>query len=174
MFQRVLGADIHEQEIAIRDGERFALNWQHSSIESTDTNARVRPVDSAGESASLRFGKSRALSDFYYIASPRRAPAPNEIEIQIAATGLNFKDLLKATGRIEPQATEGTYFKDSIGLECSGTVSRIGNKVSRFKPGDRVCAFPATDAFATYAIAMRIRLFPRTLVLNKGAVSLRG
>lgn len=55
----------------------------------------------------------------------------NEIEIQVKAVGLNFRDVLIALGQ-DP----ARY----LGIECSGIVIKVGEKAAaKFKSGDRVC-----------------------------------
>ncbi len=55
----------------------------------------------------------------------------HEIEIDIRASGLNFKDVILALGQLA-----GNH----LGQECSGIITRLGRKVDGFQPGDRVCA----------------------------------
>ncbi|KAM9979174.1 hypothetical protein ACTFIZ_000506 [Dictyostelium cf. discoideum] len=64
----------------------------------------------------------------------------NEIEVQVLATGINFKDSLIFRNLVPPILInhEGDYGKPELGFECSGIVSRIGNKVKKFKVGDSV------------------------------------
>ncbi|CAG8955553.1 hypothetical protein HYFRA_00009507 [Hymenoscyphus fraxineus] len=58
----------------------------------------------------------------------------DEVEIDIHAAGLNFRDVLVALKIVEfPQL--------SLGWEGSGIVKRVGSKVTHLKPGDRVAAF---------------------------------
>ncbi|KAK9413400.1 hypothetical protein SUNI508_02599 [Seiridium unicorne] len=54
----------------------------------------------------------------------------DEIEIQVQAVGVNFRDL---------QVVLGRYGKE-VGCECAGIVTRIGINCDNFQPGDRVCA----------------------------------
>ncbi|EHK99373.1 putative Phthiocerol synthesis polyketide synthase type I PpsC [Glarea lozoyensis 74030] len=54
---------------------------------------------------------------------------PTEVEIQVKAVGVNFRDCLLALGRLDT----GVF-----GCECSGIVSRVGSECTTFKPGDRV------------------------------------
>ena len=67
--------------------------------------------------------------------------AADEIEIRVEASGVNFRDCLIALGRIPSK---------SFGFECSGSVSRIGHRVSHVKLGDRVCA-STPGTYQTYA-----------------------
>jgi NADPH:quinone reductase-like Zn-dependent oxidoreductase/acyl transferase domain-containing protein len=62
----------------------------------------------------------------------------DEVEIEVRATGMNFLDLMTALGRIP----------GSLGVECSGTVFKAGEK-SGFQVGDRVCGYVVLG-FANY------------------------
>jgi acyl transferase domain-containing protein/acyl carrier protein len=76
--------------------------------------------------------------------SERRSPGPGEIEIDVRAHGLNFRDVLNALGVFN---VEHLLF----GAECAGVVTRVGSEVRRFKQGDRVLAF-APFSMRSYAI----------------------
>jgi acyl transferase domain-containing protein/NADPH:quinone reductase-like Zn-dependent oxidoreductase/NAD(P)-dependent dehydrogenase (short-subunit alcohol dehydrogenase family)/aryl carrier-like protein len=72
------------------------------------------------------------LDKMYYIEMlPETAPlSPGEIEIEVRAVGLNFRDVLTALGQVN-----GNYF----GNECAGVINRMGPSTNnRFKVGDRV------------------------------------
>jgi acyl transferase domain-containing protein len=67
-----------------------------------------------------------------------------EVEIEIRAVGLNFRDLMIAMG-------EHTAY--SMGSEAAGIVSRVGSKVVDFAPGDRVvyiCGLDHVGCMHTY------------------------
>ena len=55
----------------------------------------------------------------------------DEVEIEVHAAGMNFKDLANAMGFVP--ANEHLF-----GLECTGIVTEIGKDVTTVKPGDRV------------------------------------
>jgi NADPH:quinone reductase-like Zn-dependent oxidoreductase len=70
-----------------------------------------------------------------------RAPlAPDEVEIQTHAIGINFQDALIALGQI----SDGP-----MGQECAGVVTRAGPD-TLFQPGDRV-VLAAGSTFRTFA-----------------------
>ncbi|KAL8912989.1 MAG: hypothetical protein Q9171_002120 [Xanthocarpia ochracea] len=64
-----------------------------------------------------------------------------QVEFQVMATGVNFKDLAIQLGMIPESA---------MGLEAAGVVTRVGSGVTRFKSGDRVFGFTYNGSFATY------------------------
>ncbi|GKZ35677.1 putative PKS/NRPS-like protein biosynthetic cluster [Aspergillus brasiliensis] len=74
------------------------------------------------------------------LPAPRSAGA-DEVEIKVACTGANFKDMVIAMGQVA---------SPYLGIECSGTVARVGAKVDSLQPGDRVCAM-CHGAYSTYA-----------------------
>ncbi|MER6721821.1 SDR family NAD(P)-dependent oxidoreductase [Streptomyces halstedii] len=65
----------------------------------------------------------------------RTPPGPGQIEIEVAAAGLNFSDVLKALDTYP--GAEGVV---PLGAECSGRVSAVGAGVTRLRTGDRVIA----------------------------------
>ncbi|KAK4693024.1 hypothetical protein P7C71_g4290, partial [Lecanoromycetidae sp. Uapishka_2] len=74
-----------------------------------------------------------------------------DIEIDVEAAGLNFKDVMIGLGQLP--------YHD-LGFECSGIVTKVGAKVENFIVGDRVCAM-AYGAFANtvrtpYALASKV------------------
>ena len=104
-------------------------------------------------------------------ASPAQS-GPDEVEIQVLASGLNFRDVLHALALlpghhehrpVDPRAA-------LIGSECSGKVVRVGDRVRDFKAGDEVVAL-ANGCMATHVIARQELTFPKpeTLSFEKAA-----
>src|SRR5439155_16077216 len=58
----------------------------------------------------------------------------------------------------------------AFGLECAGTIARVGPGVSRWAPGDRVIGF-APGSFARYTVtpASSIAPMPRGLIAEEAA-----
>ncbi|KAK4506626.1 hypothetical protein PRZ48_000358 [Zasmidium cellare] len=111
---------------ATKGGEAVPAKW----------SADGRPLDLCMGTSGLLDTFRFKDDDLYY--EPLR---PGEVEVQVMATGLNFKDTLLASGRIAGQA---------LGFEFSGVVSRTGPEVS-FQVGERVCGCTLTGAFKTFA-----------------------
>ena len=63
-------------------------------------------------------------------AEDRPALLANQVEIEVRAVGLNFRDVLIALGAY-PDAANAV-----MGSECAGIITRIGSDVTRFKVGD--------------------------------------
>ena len=108
--------------------------------------ARVQEFGS-GPPLTLSIGVPGLLDTFRFIEdhTPSSPLLVDEVEIKVHATGLNFKDLLQALGRVN-----GTKF----GNECSGVIHRAGAE-SGFQPGQRVC-LPVLGSFSTYVRAKAV------------------
>ncbi|MDF2446897.1 MAG: NAD(P)H-quinone oxidoreductase [Moraxellaceae bacterium] len=73
-------------------------------------------------------------------------PAAGEVRIRIHATAVNRADLLQRQGLYPPPAGASTI----LGLECAGLVDAVGDGVTRWRPGDAVCALLAGGGYAEY------------------------
>lgn len=82
-------------------------------------------------------------------ASPRKRPGEGEVEIEVAATGLNFRDVMWSLSLLPEDMLEHGFSGPSLGLECAGRVVRVGPGVRGLEVGDRVMAF-AASSFATH------------------------
>ena len=91
---------------------------------------------------------------------PTPAPEPTEVLVRVEATGVNRPDVLQRLGMHPPP--QGVT--DIPGLEIAGTVAAIGSAVTRWRPGDRVCALVAGGGYAEYCVAPE----PQCLPIPKG------
>lgn len=86
----------------------------------------------------------------------RPAIGDNEVLVKVAAAGLNRADLVQRAGKYPPPPGASPI----MGLECSGTVDTVGAKVTKWKPGDKVCALLAGGGYAEYAAIDEGSLLP--------------
>lgn len=88
----------------------------------------------------------------------RALPAPKrgEVLIKVAAAGVNRPDVLQRLGKypVPPGAS------DLPGLEVAGTVVAVGEGVTEWKVGDRVCALTPGGGYAEYCIAPAANCLP--------------
>lgn len=61
-----------------------------------------------------------------------------DVLVEVQAVSLNFRDVLVALGKYDSKQ----YPPFIAGSDMAGTVKQVGNKVSLFKPGDRVINAP--------------------------------
>ncbi len=93
---------------------------------------------------------------------PDPVPGPEEVLVDITTTALNRADLLQVMGLYpnpRPAAAE------IPGLEFSGVVASVGERVTQWKPGDAVMAIESGGAYAE-----RIAVHERQLMSVPGAV----
>jgi acryloyl-coenzyme A reductase len=64
-------------------------------------------------------------------------PGPGEVIIKVEASGVCFKDTLIVDG-LQPRVKLPIV----LGHEAAGSIEAVGQGVSSFAPGDRVCALP--------------------------------
>jgi NADPH2:quinone reductase len=79
---------------------------------------------------------------------PDPVAGPGQIRIRIRAAGINRPDLLQRQGRYPPPPGAS----DILGLEVAGEVDQVGDGVSRWSVGDRVCALLGGGGYAEYAV----------------------
>src|SRR5213593_1578836 len=85
---------------------------------------------------------------------PRPAIKPDEILVQVHAAGLNPIDYMIPKGTFKPMLK--FQLPATLGSDLAGIVLEVGNRVTRFKPGDTVfaCIFDlGTGALAEFAVA---------------------
>jgi acyl transferase domain-containing protein/NADPH:quinone reductase-like Zn-dependent oxidoreductase/acyl carrier protein len=153
----------NERRIALRKEGRFGARLSRFQADASnrpkipfDELCVVQPEEFEGFELVQR---ARGSLDSFELRSVwSQAPGPGEIEIAVETTGLNFRDVLCAMGIHE--ALVGSHF----GGECAGTVSRVGNGVTGFCPGDSVLAIAAS--FDAGMIGTRV-LVPEALVVRK-------
>jgi NADPH:quinone reductase-like Zn-dependent oxidoreductase/SAM-dependent methyltransferase/acyl carrier protein len=90
----------------------------------------------------LTFDEGGALDLLCTREIERRSPAPDEVEIRVHATGLNFKDVLNVLGMYPGDP-------GPLGGECAGVVVAVGSEVTDVSVGDAVVAV-ASGSFRSH------------------------
>lgn len=76
------------------------------------------------------------------------ACGPDEVEIEVCAAGMNFRDVLKALALYPAETADARIFGD----EVAGVVKSVGDRVTHVAPGDRVFGL-AVFGLATRTLA---------------------
>ncbi|KYG69210.1 NAD(P)H-quinone oxidoreductase [Bdellovibrio bacteriovorus] len=87
---------------------------------------------------------------------PQPQVHPYEVLIEVAAAGVNRPDCAQRQGSYPPPPGAS----DILGLEVAGTVVACGEKVSRWKIGDKVCALISGGGYAEYVAAPEGQCLP--------------
>ncbi len=87
------------------------------------------------------------------VLKPARVPTPRpgsgQILVKVAAAGVNRPDLMQRAGAYPPPPGHAPL----PGLEIAGEVAAVGEGVTRWKLGDKVCALVNGGGYAEYALA---------------------
>src|SRR6266545_4474910 len=87
--------------------------------------------------------------------APPPIPADGEVVIAVKAAGINYADAIMVAGRYQTKPP----LPFSPGLEAAGIVAACGDRVTRFRPGDRVMAILAHGGLAELAAALEAETF---------------
>lgn len=152
----ILGGD-SEQEVAYRDGQRWVnrlVNVQPDQLPHRNFPA-VAP-DGTPKPFRLQTGKPGILTNLTWNETSRREPGSNEIEVQIHAGGINFRDVMKALAMYPGNPVDLLWFGDDF----SGTVVRVGENVHDLKVGDDVAGM-APYSFRSFSTIDRRMAFKK-------------
>ncbi|MBC8088314.1 MAG: SDR family NAD(P)-dependent oxidoreductase, partial [Phycisphaerae bacterium] len=142
LFNVLVAPPSDDNVLAAQDGALFAPRI-----------TRLAPVTPATDDQLQRLERSASgvMDDMTLVSAPRRPAAAGQIEIEVYAAGLNFRDVLNAVAMRDDS--------EPLGGECAGRVVSLGADVTEFAIGDAVVAI-AEAAFATHAIADRAHVAP--------------
>lgn len=129
----------NEREVRITaQGKRFVPRLSIEPRQLTDT---VKAYDDQGI-VRLGFAFAGKLRNLRWLEqAPVVQLGEDDVEVQVRATGLNFRDLMFTLGLLSEEAIENGFAGPTLGLEFSGVVLRVGNGESSFVPGDKVVGF---------------------------------
>ncbi len=137
LFAELLSPSSEDELCLTCKGSRYAPRLRYEAA------PEVVPPDTDTEetAATLSFQSPGQLHNLLW--TPRRLtqPAADELEIEVLATGLNFRDVMYTLGLLSDEALENGFAGASLGLEFSGRVRRTGSRLSDFKVGDMVVGF---------------------------------
>ncbi|WP_293122317.1 SDR family NAD(P)-dependent oxidoreductase [Moorena sp. SIO4G3] len=141
-----------EDQIAIRQGQRYVAR-----LEQKQQDEQVQPVQ-------LKLAEYGVIDNLKWEPMERRTPEADEIEIQVATVGLNFRDVLNALGLLKEYYAQhlGITCVEQLtfGFECAGTISAVGEEVSQWQVGDKVIATMVPDGFSSFVTTKATNIIP--------------
>jgi putative PIG3 family NAD(P)H quinone oxidoreductase len=93
---------------------------------------------------------------------PDPTPGPGELTIDVAAAGVNRPDVMQRLGKYPPPPGAS----DLPGLEVAGVVAALGEGVTGWQVGDRVCALVSGGGYATKCVAPAPQCLPAPLGMS--------
>lgn len=144
----------HIEQVAFRNNQRYISRLVRASFNSQPKlKAATRK-----ENLQLQINHGGNLDSLQWQSTLRHQPKDQEIEIEVKATGLNFRDLMVSLN-LYPDDCQ------FLGLECSGIVTKIGKKVRNFKIGDEVIAI-SSHSFSKYLTVNSLLGIPKPKCLS--------
>ncbi|MHA7681440.1 SDR family NAD(P)-dependent oxidoreductase [Cupriavidus sp. PET2-C1] len=168
MLVRELLSEEREEEVLLTRIGRFVPRMLPcATIELREQGAGTGQPD---QHSVLAFESPGSLRHLQWFALEERELTPDEVEIEPAATGLNFRDVMYALGLLSDEAVENGFAGPTIGMELSGRITRVGKDVQDFAPGDAVLGFaPACFASRVRTRAGAVALKPERLSFEEAA-----
>ena len=142
-FYEVCAGAEYDRELAVKGGAVHISrlvhdsNMNHNMTRETNAGSTyLQPFYQDGRPLRLTITNPGFLDTLSFATDERLAsPLPEDsIEIEVKASGLNFKDVILALGQLP-----GNH----LGQECSGVVTKAGSGASKLEVGDRVCTIAA-------------------------------
>jgi len=153
-----------EDQLALRGNDLCAARL---SVCSDEPQAQPELVPAGSRAYRLTMNTPGVLDHLQLRETARQDPAPGQVEIEVAAAGLNFLDVLSAMGA-RPDATASVPLR--LGYECAGRVVRVGSGVRSLQVGDAVVAV-SPESLASHVLVPEtlVARFPRGLTLEQAA-----
>ena len=128
-----------EDQVAYRGGTRYAARLVR--LDSMPGPELALP----GGPFRLRMKAFGSVDNFQAVPLERKQPGRGQVEIEVAAAGLNFRDVLRALGMLEDYERKvgarlgiRSALDAPLGFECAGRVVRVGEGVEHLSEGDEV------------------------------------
>jgi NADPH:quinone reductase-like Zn-dependent oxidoreductase len=109
----------------------------------------------------LRVGRIGDVNSLKFDICPRRAPRPREVEVQICAASLNFRDVMIAVGLYPTPPGKVA----ALGGDCAGRVVSVGEGVNEFQAGDEVIVSTG-DTFSAFTTAAVSDVLPKPAAMS--------
>ncbi|MET9359918.1 type I polyketide synthase [Streptomyces sp. NPDC006632] len=164
-----------DADASVEDGLRtsHALSAVRGALRLTPA---LTPVTNPTSTTPVRLVLDAYGSPDHLRAHPlrRREPRAGEVEIEVAAAGLNFRDVLISLGMMREHYATAHGIDEArdipLGFECAGVVAAVGPEVTGLAVGDPVMAM-AEGGFADYVTvrAQQVAALPDGLTPAEGA-----
>lgn len=139
-----------EDEVAHRGAARYVQRLARTTLEQ-ETSAAMGPEREGG--FHLESVVPGSLDQLMFRGRPRRPPGRDEVEMEVKAAALNFRDVMKALGIYPTEGEEDLL----LGDECAGRITAIGHGVVGWREGDEVLAI-ASGCFGSHVTIPANRL----------------
>ncbi|RYO96509.1 hypothetical protein DL765_011598 [Monosporascus sp. GIB2] len=137
VFRSAFETGSPDSEFIVRDGRVLTGRLVQEVDLNKDLNSSIHPQTKEepwlpGPPLKFDVGTRGSLDTLRFIEDHDHYAelAPTDVEIEIKAWALGFRDVFGALGRLN---------ENEFGTDCAGVVSRVGSQCTELRPGDRVC-----------------------------------
>ncbi len=156
--------DLRERELAVRHKQvwtpRLISIRERSPLVPADEETPYRlTLDNPGQIGGLQMKTYQPAS-----------PGPHDVEIDVTAAALNFRDVMVTLGLLPALSYERSALGRTVGMEASGIVRRVGDAVRACRVGDAV-AFTQGGCITNRAVVNEHLVFakPASLSMEEAA-----
>lgn len=130
------------------DEDQFALRNNQLFINRLESFSKIEPAarDTLAiadkRNFKLAIDEQGAIDNLHYVTRPNEDLEAHDVEIKLAASALNFYDVVTALDLIDTSLVNGKENDECrFGLDAVGQITRVGSAVSRYQTGDWVMGF---------------------------------
>jgi acyl transferase domain-containing protein/acyl carrier protein len=150
-----------EDEIILTDEVRNVVRLdQLDPAPARESPAPPPPAPPPGRAYRLSLSQPGRYENLIWTDIERPRPGRGEVQIRVLATGLNFRDLMYASGVLPEDMLSGGLAGATLGIECAGVVTETGEGVYECDAGDEVICY-APACFASHVIAPVATVLPK-------------
>ncbi|MBZ4319960.1 type I polyketide synthase [Streptomyces huiliensis] len=149
LARELLACPASDDQIAYRHGRRLRAAVSPAPL--THGDRRTRTVDHGRDRVDLAVRTVGDIGSLELRAGDRRPPGPGEVEVHVHASGLNYANVLAATGVYQTFRTADDP-AIRLAFDCAGLVSAVGDGVTHLEAGDRValCVPTTSPSFSSF------------------------
>ena len=135
---QAVAEESEESEIVLRGASRILPRLRQSELSAQAPRRRVITRETDASNFTVTMTTPGVIDNVVLREARYPSPKKGEATVEVAAVGLNFRDIMAATSILpDEQDGEGAWWRN-LGLEFAGTILEVGEGVTGFKPGDRV------------------------------------
>ncbi|BDD11789.1 hypothetical protein FUAX_42210 (plasmid) [Fulvitalea axinellae] len=139
-----------EVEFALRGQDVYLRRFEAVDPQEAEEEYGKTKVAASGSAYRAEIRETGDLETLALRSYKLEPLAAGDVRIDVKAAGLNAKDIQTAKGELDEEATQGGLGADTLGLECAGVVTAVGENVTGIAVGDEVMAWTA-NGFAGVA-----------------------
>jgi 1-acyl-sn-glycerol-3-phosphate acyltransferase len=137
-----------DEEVCLRGDVRLVRRLRRVTVDALPRRQRIEMPEQTRWRAEI--GTRGSLGSLRRRAIARRPLEADEVEIEVAAASLNYRDVMLAMGNIPGLEAELSFGHQNLGSDCSGKIVGCGPAVTGVRPGDEVLAM-APGAIGSHA-----------------------